>query len=131
MKYLLDTNVLLQSVISKPKLNHRALAILEDDSSELYLSAVSSWEIMIKAGTGKLVLLERPSGFVARAMRMMSLHSLDITHSHALATEDLPNYHRDPFDRMLIAQARAEGMILLTVDRALEKYKTEQFYCGR
>ena len=131
MKYLLDTNVLIQSLISKPKLNHKALTILEDDSSELYLSVVTAWEIVIKTGTGKLVLPERPAEFVARAMRFMCLQSLDITQSHALATEDLPNYHRDPFDRMLMAQARAEGMVLLTLDRVLEKYKVEQLYCGR
>jgi PIN domain nuclease of toxin-antitoxin system len=131
VKYLLDTNVLIQSLVSKPKLNRTALTILEDDSSELYLSAVSAWEIMIKAGTGKLALPERPAEFVARAMRIMSLQSLDITYSHALATEDLPNYHRDPFDRMLIAQTRAEGMVLLTLDRVLERYKVEQLYCGR
>jgi PIN domain nuclease of toxin-antitoxin system len=131
VKYLLDTNVLIQSLISKPKLNQKVLTILEDDSSELYLSAVTAWEIVIKTGTGKLALPERPAEFVARAMRFMSLQSLDITQSHALATEDLPNYHRDPFDRMLMAQARAEGMVLLTLDRILEKYKVEQIYCGR
>jgi PIN domain nuclease of toxin-antitoxin system len=131
VKYLLDTNVLIQSLISKPKLNHKVLTILEDDSSELYLSAVTAWEIVIKTGTGKLVLPERPAEFVARATRFMCLQSLDITQSHALATEDLPNYHRDPFDRMLMAQARAEGMVLLTLDRILEKYKVEQLYCGR
>jgi PIN domain nuclease of toxin-antitoxin system len=131
VKYLLDTNVLIQSLVSKPKLNHRALTILQDESSELYLSAVSAWEIMIKAGNGKLVLPERPAEFVARAMRIVSLRSLDITYVHALATEDLPSYHRDPFDRMLIAQTKAEGMVLLTLDRVLERYKVEQLYCGR
>ena len=128
--YLLDTNVLIQSLISKPKLNHKALTI-EDDSSELYLSAVTAWKIVIKTGTRKLVLPERPAEFVARAMRFMSLQSLDITQSHALATEDLPNYHRDPFDRLLMAQTRAEGLVLLTLDRVLERYRVEQLYCGR
>jgi PIN domain nuclease of toxin-antitoxin system len=131
VKYLLDTNVLIQSLISKPNLNRRALAILEDTSSELYLSAVSSWEIVIKASTGKLGLAERPAEFVTRAIRLMSLQTLSITHLHALATEDLPNHHRDPFDRMLIAQANAEGMVLLTVDRALKRYKVDLLYCGR
>jgi PIN domain nuclease of toxin-antitoxin system len=61
----------------------------------------------------------------------MSLRSLDITHLHALAVEDLPNHHRDPFDRMLIAQARTEGLVLLTADRIFEKYKVEQLFCGK
>jgi PIN domain nuclease of toxin-antitoxin system len=92
---------------------------------------VSSWEVAIKANTGKLVLPKRPSQIVAKAMSLMSLGSLDITHLHALAVEDLPNYHRDPFDRMLIAQANAEQMVLLTADRIFEKYKVDQFFCGK
>lgn len=131
MKYLVDTSVLIHSLISQPKLNHRARRLLEDNSSELYLSAVSSWEITIKAGTGKLVLPEPPSVLVTRAMRLMSLRPLDITNLHAFAVEALPVYHRDPFDRMLIAQARTEGMTVLTADRIFEKYKVEQIYCGR
>jgi PIN domain nuclease of toxin-antitoxin system len=131
MKYLVDTSVLIHSLISRPKLNDRALSLLADDSSELYLSAVSSWEMAIKVGTGKLSLPGRPSQIVTRAMRTMSLQPLDITHVHALAVEDLPNYHRDPFDRMLIAQANTEGLVLLTADRVFEKYKIERILCGR
>jgi PIN domain nuclease of toxin-antitoxin system len=131
MKYLVDTSVLIHSLISKPKLNHRALNLLADNSSELYLSAVSSWEIIIKAATGKLVLPERPTEFVTRAMRLMSLQSLDITHLHALAVDALPNHHRDPFDRMLIAQAISERMTVLTADRAFQKYNVDLIYCGR
>jgi PIN domain nuclease of toxin-antitoxin system len=131
MKYLVDTSVLIHSLISQPKLNHRARRLLEDDSSELYLSAVSSWEITIKAGSGKLVLPEPPAVLVTRAMQLMSLRPLDITHLHAFAVDALPDYHRDPFDRMLIAQARTEGMTLLSADRIFERYKVEQIYCGR
>src|SRR5215467_365879 len=129
MKYLVDTSVLIHSLISRPRLNDRALSLIMDDSSELYLSAASSWEIAIKANTGKLVLPERPSQVVANAMRLMSLRPLDITHLHALAVEDLPNVHRDPFDRMLIAQANTEQMVLLTADRIFEKYKVELVFC--
>ena len=131
MKYLVDTGVLIHSLVSRPKLNDRALSLIADDSSELYLSAASSWEIAIKANTGKLVLPERPSQVVANAMRLMSLQALDITHLHALAVEDLPNVHPDPFDRMLIAQAKTEQMVLLTADRIFEKYKVELVFCGR
>jgi PIN domain nuclease of toxin-antitoxin system len=130
MKYLVDTSVLIHGLISRPKLNHRALNLLADNSSELYLSAVSSWEITIKAGSGKLVLPERPAEFVTRAMRFMSLRSLDITHSHALALNGLPNHHRDPFDRMLVAQALSEKMTLLTADRVFQKYKVDMIFCG-
>jgi len=76
MKYLMDTSVLIHSLISRPKLNHRALELLADNTAELYLSAVSSWEITIKVGTGKLVLPEKPAEFASRAMRLMSLKPL-------------------------------------------------------
>ena len=64
-------------------------------------------------------------------MRLMALQSLDITHSHAFALEGLPNHHRDPFDRMLIAQAQTEQLVLLTTDRVFEQYKVDHVYCGR
>lgn len=131
MKYLVDTSVLIHSLISQPKLNQRALNLLADNSSELYVSAVSSWEITIKSGTGRLVLPERPAEFVTRAMQVMSLQSLDITHVHALAVDGLPNHHRDPFDRMLIAQALSEQMTLLTADRVFQKYKVNLIFCGK
>ena len=130
MRYLLDTGILIQSLIGPPKLNRRAIELLEDKSSELYLSAASSWEITIKAGTGKLVLPERPSEFVSRAIQLMSLQALDITLTHVAALERLPNYHRDPFDRMLIAQAQTEGLVLLTADHNLEQYQVKTLWCG-
>src|SRR5258708_9549437 len=117
MKYLVDTSVLIHSLISQPKLNHRAVEMLADSASELYLSAVSSWEIIIKAGTGKLVLPERPAEFVTHAMRVMSLQSLNITHLHALAVDSLPSHHLDPFDRFLTPQEFSDQMPLLTACR--------------
>lgn len=131
MKYLVDTSVLIHSLISQPKLNHRALELLADNSSELYLSAVSSWEITVKVRAARLVLPERPAEFVARAMQIMSLRALDITHLHALAVDALPNHHGDPFDRMLIAQALSEQMTLLTTDRTLKEYKVDLIFCGK
>ena len=131
MKYLVDTSVLIHSLISKPKLNYRALNLLADDSSELYFSAASSWEITIKTAIGKLVLPEPPSEFVIKAIRLMALKSLDITHSHAFAIEALPNHHRDPFDRMLIAQAQTEQLVLLTSDHVFERYEVEHVFCGQ
>lgn len=131
MKYLVDTSVLIQSLIAKPKLNQKALNLLADDSSELYFSAASSWEITIKTAIGKLILPEPPSEFVTTAIGLMALRSLDITHSHAFALEALPNHHRDPFDRMLVAQAQTEQLVLLTTDRVFEKYKVDHLFCGR
>jgi len=131
MKYLLDTSVLIQSLLSRPRLSYRALRILEAESSELYLSAVSTWEITIKAETGKLELPEPTAEFYRRAMQLMDLRSLEITPIHALAVGELPFHHRDPFDRMLIAQARVDGLTLLTGDAIFRKYEVAQIHCGR
>jgi len=130
VKYLLDTGILIHNLMATLKLNRRGRELLRDDSAEFYISAVSSWEITIKARTGKLILPARPSEFVIRAIRSMSLQTLDITHSHVAALERLPNHHRDPFDRMLIAQANTEGLVLLTADRNFERYEVETFWCG-
>jgi len=64
-------------------------------------------------------------------MRVMALRSLDITHFHSVVAGDLPRHHRDPFDRMLIAQARSETMVLLTADTAFRKYDVETVFCGK
>ena len=131
MKYLVDTSVFVHSVLSQPRLSHRAIKLLTDGSSELFLSAVSPWEITIKVGTGKLVLPVSPAEFVTRAVQTMSLQALNITYLHALEVDELPTHHRDPFDRMLIAQARIEGMTILTDDKIFQRYVVKQVYCGR
>ncbi len=94
-------------------------------------SVASCWEIVIKTWSGKLILPDTSAEFLTRALKLMLLHSLEITHLHALAVAELSDHHRDPVDRMLIAQANVEGMTLLTLDRVFGKYKMEQFYCGR
>jgi|SRR5438128_1761605 len=131
MKYLLDTGVLLNGLISRPQLSQRALSLLEDDSSDLYLSSASSWEIAIKAATGKLSLPDRPTNVLTKAIQFLSLQALEITHLHALAAGELPPHHRDPFDRMLIAQARAEDMTLLTTDPVFRNYEVNCIFCGK
>jgi PIN domain nuclease of toxin-antitoxin system len=130
MKYLLDTSVLVHSLLAKPNLSQRAISLLGDENLEFYLSVASCWEIVIKTRSRKLVLPDTPAEFLTRALKLMLLQSLEITHVHALAVGELPDHHRDPFDRMLIAQANVEGMTLLTSDRVFGKYKVEQFYCG-
>jgi len=131
VKYLLDTSVFLWTAGAPDKMNKEAATLLSSRSSKLYLSAVSSWEIAIKLALGSLILLRRPSEFIPDAMRALTIQALDITHSHALAAGELPPHHRDPFDRILIAQARAENMTLLTTDRAFAKYDVETLFCGK
>jgi PIN domain nuclease of toxin-antitoxin system len=131
VKYLLDTSVFLWSAGAPEKLNRQAAGLLASKASELYLSAASSWEIAIKFALGTLRLSSPPSDFLPGAMRILALHSLDVTHFHALAAGELPRHHRDPFDRMLIAQARSESMVLLTADKAFANYDVETLLCGK
>jgi len=131
MRYLLDTNVFLWSLGAEHKLNNQATKLLSSSVSELYLSTASSWEIAIKFALGSLTLPKAPLEFIPYALGLLAIRSLDITHLHALAAGELPPHHRDPFDRMLIAQSRAEGMVLLTGDRAFTEYDVESIFCGK
>jgi PIN domain nuclease of toxin-antitoxin system len=75
--------------------------------------------------------LERPSEYVPYVLRIWSVRPLDVTHEHALRASELPFHHRDPFDRMLVAQAISEKMTLLTAYRVLQEYKVDLIYCGK
>jgi len=131
MKFLLDTSVFLWALSEEYKLNPAAQEILKSSTSELYFSAVGSWEIAIKFALGSLPLPKAPSEYISHALRVWALRALDITHEHALRAGELPVHHRDPFDRMLIAQARSEQMTLLTADRVFQKYKVDLIFCGK
>jgi len=131
VKYLLDTNIFLWSSGAPEKLNRQATTVLSSGSSEVYLSAASSWEIAIRFALHSLKLPSPPSRFIPDAMRILSLRSLEISHSHSLAAGALPPHHRDPFDRMLIAQACSETMVLLTADTAFMRYEVETLFCGK
>jgi len=131
MKFLLDTSVFLWALSEEYKLNPAAQEILKSSTSELYFSAVGSWEIAIKFALGSLPLPKAPSEYIPHALRVWALRALDITHEHALRAGELPVHHRDPFDRMLIAQALSEQMTLLTADRVFQKYKLDLIFCGK
>jgi PIN domain nuclease of toxin-antitoxin system len=130
MKYLLDTSIWLWSLALPEKINSRGRRLLTSGRDELYLSAASSWEISIKFALGTLRLPEPPAQYVPKRMADMGMRPLPITHTHALAVSDLPMHHSDPFDRLLIAQAKEEGMVILTADKALEPYDAEIVWCG-
>jgi len=131
MRYLLDTVVFLWALDRRENLNDRALAILQNRHEEVFLSAVVTWEMVIKVSRGKLKL-SRPAGdMVQRAFTEFVARHLPITHFHSLAVAQLPPVHNDPFDRMLVAQARSENLILMTADSILEKYPVETLWCGK
>lgn len=131
MKYLLDTGVFLWSLDAVHRLNEEGRSLLSSASGQIYLSAASTWEIAIKFAVGKLRLPRSPAEFVPAGMAAMTVRPLDVTHAHSLKAGALPAHHSDPFDRMLIAQALAEDMVLLTGDRAIEKYQVRAIFCGK
>ena len=100
-------------------------------AEELYLSAVTPWEISIKMRLGKLEFPGPPAQYVPRFMAKQYLTPLSVTHSHAAKVYDLPAHHADPFDRMLIAQALIGGLTILTSDRSFRKYPAKLLWCGR
>jgi len=129
--YLLDTAVFLWSLGSAERLNRQAMALWEDATTELFLSAASSWEISIKSASGKLKLPEAASAYIPKRLTSHGIRSLPISHIHALAAGELPRHHRDPFDRMLIAQAVSEDMVLMTADPSFKKYRIDILWCAR
>ena len=130
MKYLLDTMVWLWSVGPVENIGDTGLEILKDGASEVYLSVVSSWEIAIKARLGKYKLPQSPDRYVPRKLAQQGIRALPMTLEHSLKIFSLPLYHHDPFDRMLMAQAMLEGMVILTCDRVFAKYPVEVLWCG-
>lgn len=125
MRLLLDTNVALWLADDPALARPDTLDLLTADTSELVLSAVVPWEIAIKWRSGKLTLPEHPRSWVQRLGREFGTQSLPITSAHVTEVADLPDHHRDPFDRLLIAQARAEGMAVVTADEVFTRYGVE------
>ena len=117
MNLLLDSHVILWWLADDPRLSRKARRLIER-ADEAYVSAATTWELALKASLGKL---EMPEGFVETVEEEGFLH-LPVTPVHAMAVEALPWHHRDPFDRLLVAQARAEGLRLLTAERLLARY---------
>ncbi len=122
MKILLDTHLLLWAAGEPRKLPAAALALIDDQAHQLIFSAASLWEIAIKNSLGR-----NDFRVDARLLRRGLLDNgyleLPISSEHAVATDSLPPLHKDPFDRILIAQAVVEGITLLTVDPAVARYK--------
>lgn len=131
MKFLLDTSIALWNVTADRRLNSRVLELLHSSEAARFLSSASTWEIAIKHALGGISLHEEPAKLVPLLITEMGLQTVDITQGHAIEAGRLPMHHRDPFDRMLIAQARMEGLTLLTADRNFRKYDVPQIFCGR
>lgn len=116
-RFLLDTHVVLWWLAGDPELSEDVKTTI-DDEIEVYVSAATVWEVAIKQGIGKL----KAEVDLAEAIEESDLRPLPISHAHARAAGQLPLHHRDPFDRMLVAQARSEDLTLVTRDQAIHAY---------
>jgi len=122
MTYLLDTHALLWWVDDAPDLTGAAKGAIADANNQCYLSLASCWEMAIKSRLGKLRLTKPVERFVAEQLAANGFTLLTIELRHAAKVENLPPHHRDPFDRLLIAQAIAEKLTVVTADRVFSDY---------
>jgi PIN domain nuclease of toxin-antitoxin system len=123
MRVLVDTHAFLWWINDDPQLSESVREIMGNAENVLYISAASGWEIAIKYRLGKLELPSEPESFVIQEIQSNRFRPLPIELSHALHTSSLPMLHRDPFDRVLIAQSQLESLPILTVDRAIRQYE--------
>lgn len=118
MEILLDTHMLLWWLADDPRLSKQARALIAEPANKLTVSAATAWEVAIKRRLGKLTM----DGVLEQEVRWLGFAMLPVTFAHAAETQELPPIHRDPFDRMLVAQSRVENIPLLTIDPDILQY---------
>jgi len=123
MRYLLDTHAFLWFVLDDQRISTEARSIIEDSKNKIYFSAASAWEIAIKAKIARLKIKGEFESFIIEQLSTNSFVPLSITISHSLYTERLPQIHKDPFDRIIIAQSKLEDLPLISKDKKIRKYK--------
>lgn len=128
MRFLLDTHTLLWSFNGSPSLSSRARAIIEDGRNEMLVSAASAWEIATKVRLGKLPDGEELASDFAAYLAQLACVGLPISIDHAIRAGQLLGEHRDPFDRMLIAQAQMEGLKIISNDRIFDDYHVQRIW---
>lgn len=122
MRYLFDTCTFLWMIADSQRLGDTARRVIADPTTSLYLSAASTWEMAIKIKSGKLEIEGSLSALVSEQVEHSSLVRLPVDQTHTFGTALLPLHHRDPFDRLLIAQAKAEQLCVLTPDDIFRSY---------
>ena len=125
MRVLLDTHTVLWLSLDPAAVDPEVLGLLASPATDMLLSAVVPWEVAITYAAAKLPLPEHPRAWVARLARGFGTVPLPVLVEHVVGVADLPDHHRDPFDRLLIAQARAEGVPIVTADEAFTRYDVE------
>lgn len=122
MNLLLDTHTFLWFIAGSENLSPKARKLIEDDANRVFLSAASLWEIAIKVSLGKLALSEPFETLIPAQLEMNSIEMLGISVSHTSQVASLPFHHRDPFDRLLVAQALTEEIPIVSADEALDTH---------
>lgn len=122
-RFLLDTHIVIWWAQDSSRLSEAQRAVISDPANEIYVSAVSVWEASIKSGQGKLTLPTTPLDFFQKVLEHSGFLPLPVQFSHAGAVRELPPIHNDPFDRLLIAQARVEGLSLVSDDGHFRQYE--------
>lgn len=125
MKFLLDTHIFLWWLTDAPQLPPYIRKTIGAGNADLFLSAASCWEIAIKAQLGRIDLPDKPGIFISHQMALNAVQGLPIQPNHALHVFNLPGHHRDPFDRIIIAQAQIERLPIITSDPLFAKYKVK------
>jgi len=122
LKILLDTCTFLWIITAEPKLSSNARELFVDPFNDVFLSAVSTWEIVVKYTLGRLPLPEAPEKFIPDQRNLHKIESLALQEDAACHLAKLPDYHKDPFDRMIVCQALVHGMTILTPDEDIRRY---------
>lgn len=128
MNYLLDTHTFLWFVSDDALLSETAKRLIEDESSQPFLSAASLWEIAIKLSLGKLTLKQPYDVFMPQQLAINGIGILNITIEHTATVAKLPFLHRDPFDRLLAAQSQIENMPLISADAVFDQYGIKRMW---
>ena len=123
MKFLLDTHAFLWWVTNADELSNTVREIITDTDNTILFSVASAWEIVIKFRTGKLSLPENPEIYIPSRIAANQFQGLPIEINHVLQVANLPDYHKDPFDRILIAQSQIEKVPILTKDNLIIQYQ--------
>ncbi len=130
MKVLLDTHVWLWSVLEPNRIRPAIRDLIINSDTEVLLSMVSSWEISIKYALKQFYLPEPPDRFIPPRLIRDRIGSLPIEYAHVFQVASLPHHHRDPFDRLLIAQSMIEKIPIITADREFKRYEAEIFWAS-
>jgi len=128
MRLLLDTHAMLWWLSGDARMSELAREAITDGRNQLVWSMASSWEIAIKVGIGKLALQRPLTELFSEIVSGQAVQLLPITHDHCVLLGELPLHHRDPFDRMLVAQAQAERLPILSADPKLSRYDIEVWW---